>query len=580
MNRVNRAGRAGEVPRRRVYFILLAFTVFMGSIGVKLVSYQVLRGADLGLSARQAHARDEPVPARRGVTYDSTGAVLASTIQSDRVFAIVERVEDDQEFARALAGPLALAPAEIVARLREGREKRQAWVQLKRHLSPAASDQIRALGLEAVVLDPEPRRVYPNGDFASHLLGFANWDMTGAYGVEGAYDAELGGKPGHLVAERDVHGNVITVGRSRFDPPVNGYDAVLTINAAIQRTVEQQLDAAIKSQQAAGGTAIVMDVRTGAILALAGRPSFDPNRFEQFDLDVFSNPAISALYEPGSTFKVLTMATGLETGAVSTNTVFYDKPGYLVIDNKTIRNASGAVYGKETMSEVLQHSSNLGAAFIAERVGSEAFYAKLREFGLGQATGVDLQGEEEGLVLWDTAPDWRPINLTTNAFGQGITVTPLQMLTAVSAVVNGGRLMRPYVVQELRQDGRVVRRNEPQVVRQVVSPQVSRAVVEMMTDVVDNVSFPYVGVPGYAVGSKSGTAQIPAPGGGYIEGDVTIGSMIGIGPAEDPRFAVFVKIDRPQKDPWGVHVAGPPVRAVLRDLFTLYAIPPSRRVKD
>ena len=173
-----------------------------------------------------------------------------------------------------------------------------------------------------------------------------------------------------------------------------------------------------------------------------------------------------------------------------------------------------------------------------------------------------------------------PINLTTNAFGQGITVTPLQMLTAVCAVVNGGRLMRPYVVQELRQDGRVVRRNEPQVVRQVVSPQVSRAVVEMMTDVVDNVSYPYVGVPGYAVGSKSGTAQIPAPGGGYIGGDVTIGSMIGIGPAEDPRFAVLVKIDRPQEDPWGVHVAGPPVREILRDLFTLYAIPPTRRVKD
>jgi cell division protein FtsI/penicillin-binding protein 2 len=577
MNRVNRAGRAGGIPRRRVYFILLAFAVFMGSIGAKLVSYQVLRGADLGLSARQAHARDEPVPARRGVIYDSAGAALASTIQSDRVFAILERVADDQEFARALAGPLAMAPAEIVALLREGREKRQAWVQLKRHLSPAASDQVRALGLEAVVLDPEPRRVYPNGDFASQLLGFANWDLAGAYGVEGAYDAEIGGQPGHLVAERDVHGNVITVGGSRFDPPVNGYDAVLTINSAIQRSAEQQLEAVIKAQRAAGGTAIVMDVKTGAILALANRPSFDPNRFEQFDLDVFSDPAISALYEPGSTFKVLTMAIGLETGAVNTNTLFYDKPGYLVIDNKTIRNANDAVYGKETMSEILQHSSNLGAAFIAGRVGSETFYAKLREFGLGEVTGVDLQGEEEGLVLWDSAPDWRPINLTTNAFGQGITVTPLQMLTAVSAVVNGGRLMRPYVVQELRQDGRVVRRNEPQVVRQVISPQVSRAVVDMMTDVVDNVSYPYVGVPGYAVGSKSGTAQIPAAGGGYEPDDQTIGSLIGIGPSENPRFAVMVKIDRPKQDPLGGHIAGPPVRNILLDLFTLYGIPPTRK---
>jgi cell division protein FtsI/penicillin-binding protein 2 len=402
--------------------------------------------------------------------------------------------------------------------------------------------------------------------------------MAGAYGVEGAYNDDIGGKPGHVVAERDVHGNIITVGQSRYDPPVEGLDATLTINAALQRSAERQLEAAIKAQDAAGGTAIVMDVRTGAILALASRPTFDPNHFEQFDLGDFNNPAISALYEPGSTFKVLTMAIGLETGAVNTSTVFTDKTGYLEIDRHRITNANGAVFGKETMSEILQHSSNLGAAWVAGRVGPDAFYAKLREFGLGQPTGVDLQGEESGIVLWGDAPDWRPINLTTNAFGQGITVTPLQMLSAVCAVVNGGKLMRPYVVQELRRDGQVVRRNEPQVVRQVVSPAVSRALVGMMTEVVDNVSFPYVGVPGYAIGSKSGTAQIPAPGGGYLGDDVTIGSMIGIGPSENPRFAVLVKIDRPRKDPWGVHVAGPPVRALLQDLFALYAIPPTRRV--
>lgn len=566
-----------QTPRRRILIVLVTLMFFMGTIGARLVWYQVFDRAALSASAKEEHAWNEPVPARRGTIYDSTGQVLATTIQSDRVFAIVDQIRDDTAIADALAGPLGLSATEILATLADGRARKQGWVQVARHLTPDQSTAVRALNLTGVVLDPEPRRVYPNGDFASHLLGFANWDMQGSYGVEGAYNDEIGGKPGQIVAERDVHGNVIAVGHSKFDPPVNGMDAVLTINSAIQRSAEQQLDAALKSQNAAGGTAIVMDVNTGAILAMVGRPSFDPNHFEKYDLASFNNPAIANLYEPGSTFKILTMSIGLQTGAVNTSTIFSDTPGYLKIDKYTITNANGAVWGHETMSQILQHSSNLGAAYIANRVGPTAFYAKLRDFGIGQPTGVDLQGEEAGIVRWPSAADWRPISLTTNAFGQGISVTPLQMVVAAAAVVNGGKLMRPYVVQELRQDGQVVKRNEPTVIRQVISPQVSRAVVGMMTDVVDNVSYPYVGVPGYAIGTKSGTSQIPAPGGGYLGDNVTIGSMLAIGPSENPRFVTLLTVDRAQKDPWGVHVAGPPVRQIMMDLFTYYAIPPTRR---
>jgi cell division protein FtsI/penicillin-binding protein 2 len=340
----------------------------------------------------------------------------------------------------------------------------------------------------------------------------------------------------------------------------------------------------LREQSAVSGTVMVMDVQTGAILALANRPSFDPNNFQQFDVNVFSNAAVSSLYEPGSTMKVLTMAIGLETGAITPNSIFYDAPGYLLIDKGDgtggkykITNLYGAAYGQETMSEILQHSSNLGSAWIARTTGADRFYAKLRDFGIGTPTGIDLPGEEAGLVNWPDNPDWRPINLSTNAYGQGITLTPIQMLSAVAAVVNGGKLMRPYVVQDLRQDGQIVQTNQPQVVRQVISPQVSREVVGMMTDVVDNVSYPWVGLPGYAVGSKSGTAQIPAPGGGYEPDDQTIGSLIGIGPTDNPRFAVLVKIDRPKQDPLGGHIAGPPVRNLLLDLFTLYGIPPTRK---
>lgn len=582
-----------EIPRRRVYLILVVFVVFMGSIGTRLVSFQVLRGAALGQEALDERLGDRAVPARRGTITDRAGLVLASTIPMDRLEIDLSHMTDaegemtdaqDGGLALALAGPLGMDPNVIAARLRDTREAGGKWLSLKRRLSPAQSEQVRALKLpcmekqsRCLYLTPEPQRVYPNGDFAAQILGFANWDLDGNYGVEQQYNGEIGGDPGRVRAEYDVAGNVIAIGQHELKPAIDGLDATLTIDASVQRLAERQLDQVIRDQSATGGSVIVMDVQTGAILAMANRPSFDPNGFSGFDPATFSNPAVNALYEPGSTMKVLTMAAGLETGAITPKSIFRDAPGYLVIDRYTIKNLYGASYGQETMTEILQHSSNLGSAWIARETGVDNFYAKLRDFGIGTPTGIDLPGEEAGIVNWPSNPDWRPINLSTNAYGQGITVTPIQMLTAVAAVVNGGQLMRPYVVKELRQGGQTVRTIEPQVVRQVVSPQVSKQVVGMMTDVVDNVSYQYVGVPGYAIGSKSGTAQIPAVGGGYEPDDHTIGSLIGVGPADNPRFAVLVKIDRPKKDPLGGHIAGPPTRDILLDLFTLYGIPPTRK---
>lgn len=574
-----------EIPRRRVYLVLAAFVFFMGSIGVRLVTFQVLRGAALGQEALDERLGDRQVPARRGTISDRNGMILASTIPADRLEVDLTQLTpaEDDGLAMALAGPLGMNPKDIADRFRAVRADDGVWIVLKRRLTPTQSEQIRALKVpcmqdesRCLYLTPEPQRVYPNGDFAAQLLGFANWDLVGTYGVEQAYNKEIGGTPGRVLAEYDVAGNVIAVGRHELEPPVDGLDMTLTIDNSVQRLAEEQLEQVIRAQSAVGGTIIVMDVQTGAILALANRPSFDPNAFQQFGVEVYNNPAVSSLYEPGSTMKVLTMAIGLETGAVTPNTIFRDAPGYLEIDKYKITNLYGAVYGTETMSEILQHSSNLGSAWVARQTGPDLFYGKLRDFGIGAPTGIDLPGEEAGIVNWPDNPDWRPINLSTNAFGQGITVTPMQMLAAVAACVNGGKLMRPYIVQDLRENGQVVRTNEPQVIRQVISPEVSREVVSMMTDVVDNVSYPWVGLPGYAVGSKSGTAQIPAPG-GYEPDDQVIGSLIGIGPSENPRFAVLVKIDRPKADPLGGHIAGPPVRDILLDLFTLYGIPPTRQ---
>jgi cell division protein FtsI/penicillin-binding protein 2 len=575
-----------EIPRRRIILVLVAFLVFMGAIGWRLVSFQILRGADLSEEALDERFGDRVVPAQRGTIYDRNGMILASTIPSDRLEVDLAQVKasEDDSLARVLAGPLMMSPSAILDILREARANESVWVPVKGRLSPEQSQQIRDLKLWCMDDDtpclyfrPEPKRVYPNDDFASQLIGFTNWQLEGEYGVEASYDESIGGTPGRVRAEYDVFGNLIAIGEHTLDAPIDGLDVTLTIDSAVQRLAEQQLEEAIRTNGAAGGSVIVMDVQSGAIVALANRPSFDPNTYGDYDFAVFNNPAVSGLYEPGSTMKVITMAIGLETGAVNANTIFYDKPGYIEIDRYKITNLNGVSYGQETMSEILQHSSNLGSVFVADRVGADRYYDKLRDFGIGSPTGIDLPGEVAGIVNWSENPQWRPINLSTNAYGQGITVTPIQMVAAVAACVNGGRLMKPYVVSELRQDGQVVRRNDPTVVRQVLRPEVSRQIVGMMTDVVDNVSYPYVGIPGYAVGSKSGTAQIPAAGGGYEPDDQTIGSLIGIGPSESPRFVVLVKIDRPKNERLGSVTSGPPTRQILLELFTLYAIPPTRR---
>lgn len=575
-----------EIPRRRILLVLTVFLVFMGAIGWRLVSFQLLRGADLSAEAHEERFGDRVVPARRGTIVDRNGMILASTIPADRLEVDLTRVgpAEDEILARALAGPLAMSPSAILDKLRGARDAGLNWVQVKTRLAPEQSRQVRELKLwcmegdaPCLYLRPEPKRVYPNGDFAAQLLGFANWQLRGEYGVEAFYDGEIGGQPGRVQAEYDVFGNLLAIGQHDLEPSVDGLDVTLTIDAAVQRMAERQLQAALRLNGATGGTVIVMDVQTGAIVAMVNRPSFDPNTYGDYGFSVFGNPAVSGLYEPGSTMKVITMAIGLETGAVNTRSIFHDAPGYTMIDRYKITNLYGTAYGQETMSQILQHSSNLGSAYIAHQTGAERYYQKLREFGIGAPTGIDLPSEESGIVNWPENPEWRPINLTTNAFGQGITVTPIQMITAMAACVNGGKLMKPYVVKELRQNGRVVRQNQPTVVRQVISPQVSTAIVGMMTDVVDNVSFPYVGVPGYAVGSKSGTAQIPAAGGGYEPDDQAIGSLVGIGPSENPRFAVLVKIDRPKDARLGSETSGPPVRQILLELFTLYALPPTRR---
>lgn len=559
--------------RRRGLAILAAFGFFVCLIMARVIQVQVVNSAELSGKASAERMVVDTVPARRGDILDSRGTLLATDLPSARIWAIIPNIEDRQRTAELLS-PLIDMPVETI--LEKLSTPDVEWLLLATQIEPEAVEAIEALDLEGILLEPEPMRFYPNGEFAAHLLGFTNAEHEGNYGVEGALDETIGGEPGALIAERDGAGNVIALTQSHWDPPEDGSDIVLTIDSSVQLLIERVLRETITKQRASGGTIIVQDPKTGAILGMASWPVYDPNNYEQVDdISVFANPAVQEIYEPGSTFKSIVMAIGLDDGVVTPDSTFDDAPGYREVPgHPPITNNNGHVYGIQTMTEVLVRSSNLGAIYVAEKIGAERLFQRLTQFGIGKATGIELQGEERGIVGKPWESDWSETLFFTTAFGQGIAITPLQIVNAYSAIVNGGHLMEPYIVaEERRPDGTVIT-HEPEVIRDVIKEETSAQMREMLHQVVEQRYEAYPQVPGYNIGAKTGTAQVPSPEGGYVE-DTTIASIVGFGPVEDPQFVVLVKIDEPRETPWGETAAGPALGEILSELFLLYGIEPT-----
>jgi len=372
---------------------------------------------------------------------------------------------------------------------------------------------------------------------------------------------------------------------ARVLPPQDGANLQLTIDPFIQQIAERELQQAVQEQQADGGTIIVLDPRTGAILAMTSWPFFDPNRWQEYPPEVYGrNPAIGTVYEPGSTFKIITAAAALSSGVVTTTTTV-DDTGWLVRYGQPLRNFDATPRGPLTLAGMLYYSSNVAALQFNELVGPESYYRTLTRFGFGQPTGVDLAGEESGIVNFYGSSGYNPLTFLINAYGQGISVTPLQLVQAAAAIANDGVMMRPYVVQQVCR-GKECVRTEPQVVGKPIEASIAQAVREMMVDAANHYApviwGPRTGswrdqwlVPGYRVGAKTGTASIPLPGGGY-DPSYTIGSVLGIAPVDEPRFVVLVKIDRPKKDTLGVLTAIPVYYNLVDQLLRYAHIPPDR----
>ncbi len=569
----------GVISGWRIVSLFCVFTLVTSAIGWRLVSFQVVGSERLQSQGRDFRIQEQTLLPRRGLIRDRGGLVLATNIPSTDIYVTPKKLTDRDRvgLAQELSAILTIPLDTVYARVNNTNVE---WSLVARQLDDATVTAIKARfppkDHPELIYQEVPKRTYPNGPFLSPLLGFTNASGAGVYGVEGRYNDLVGGEPGTLVAETDVARQPLAFGQQQYRAPVEGADLSLTIDAAIQRMAEDELARTVSEQGAIGGTILVMDPNTGAILASASAPSYDPNTYNRADPQSYLNPAVSATYEPGSTFKIFTMASGLQTGGITPQTTLIDN-GFAKVETDTIYNLDHTAWGPETMEQVLERSSNVGASYIARRTGKENFYGMLRQFGMGQKTGVDLDGEEIGIVRWPDNPTtiWHPIDLYTNSFGQGLTVTPLQMVTAASAIANGGTLYTPYVVGRVERHGDLVQDRQPQPVRQVIRPEVAATVRQMMTEAEHNALASKVNLPGYDIAAKTGTAQIPDPKTGTYDPNKTIASIISFFPAEKPLFTVLVKIDQPKKNSLGGDVAAPALGRLAGQLLRYAGVPPA-----
>lgn len=529
----------------------------------------------------------------RGIAADEQGVSADPT-----------QVEDTAVVASLLA-PILDEPVGLLEETLRRRTIR--YLVLKRKVPPDVSRAIADLRaqrhLTGVGLVSEHWRFYPEGTLAANVVGFVNREGRGQYGIEEAYDdpqrdLSLRGVDGSILIDRDPHGRQIAVGDEVLTPARDGDDVVLTIDRVVQRKMEEILAETVQSARGEKGTLLVMDPFTGRVIAMASYPTFDPNHYEDAMAKVaegpdrgtfvnkvgslaYANVAVDIPYEPGSVIKVLTMAAGIDAGEIQPDTVTYDRTGFIEVNNFIVRNSSLKAEGRMTMTNVLERSSNLGAAYVSRKLGRSLSYKYLQDFGFGQLTDIQFTSEHPG---WLKEPQtWAEIDLVTASFGQGFSSTPIQVATAVGSIANGGRLMRPTIIDRIdhaARDGRPgdVEIIEPEVVRQVVSPETAAKVTGMMVSVIDHGVAPKAKVPGYIVAGKTGTSQIAREdGAGYEKGPgSTVATLAGFAPADKPKVVVYIRIDRPLADYWGSTIAAPAWSRTVSWLMQYYSIEKQR----
>lgn len=567
----------------RIGLVKGAMVVAFALVLFRLCALQVFSSSYYsGLAAQQHQSSYELMP-KRGVIYvhdpKSQDGIFPVAVNKTvyTVYANGKDIEDIKAASLIAADVLKLDLKEVEEKLSK---KSDPYIPLAKQVSDEVMNTIKSSGIKGFGFEPHRIRYYPEGNVLSQVVGFVNINdddvPVGKYGIEGWWNKELSGKSGFLSMERDPLGRLIGTTDRTVQPADNGVGVVLTIDRAIQYVACDKLQKAMEKHQADSGSVVIMNPKTGAVLAMCNAPTFDPNDFSEVeDLNVFNNTAAFTPYEPGSIFKAVTLAAAVDAGVVTPETTYEDL-GFINIGPFTIRNSDGKANGVQTMTDVLEKSLNTGTIFAAQQLGPDLFRDYVEKFGFGKEVGLELQSEAAGNVssLSKKGEIWS----ATGSYGQGITVTALQMAAAYSAIANEGRYMKPYIVDELRMpDGGVVK-TEPKMLRQVISKKAAELTKGMLVTVVEDGHGKKAGVEGYYVAGKTGTAQIAnSKTGGYETGaGSTVGSFTGFAPVDDPAFVMIVKIDRPKDVAFAESSAAPLFGEIAEFLLHYLQIPPSR----
>jgi cell division protein FtsI/penicillin-binding protein 2 len=546
--------------RRRSEAVFLSFLIFLILCISRLFFIQFFRSSYLADIARKQHSLFVELEPLRGTIYDTNLKVQAINISADSLYASPNEIRDKDKEAiiRQLAPILKVDDAYLRDRL----YRKKSFIWLARKITPEQSQAIKGLNIKGLGFLKESRRSFPNSYLASHVIGFAGLDNAGLEGTELYYDRYLKGEAGWALFLRDARQKKLDLWE-KMVLPKDGYDVVLTIDEVVQYIAERELDKAFKAHHAKGASIVVMDPHTGAILALANRPTFDLNNYASVTKDQMRDRAICDLFEPGSVFKIVTVSAALEEKKVNEEDKFFCENGAYQVATHTLHDHRP--HGWLTFREVIEQSSNIGTTKVAQALGGGLVYRYIKLFGFGSKLGIDLPGETEGMAKEPRL--WSKISIAAIPIGQEVGVTVLQLASAISVIANGGQLMRPYLVQEIRdRRGETIKKFSPSMIRKVLSLDTAGRVKKILTGVIEEGTGKLAMLQGFSAAGKTGTAQKLEPNGAYSHNKF-IASFIGFAPAEDPVIAIAVTVDEPHPYYFGGVVAAPVFKNVASDVI-------------
>jgi cell division protein FtsI (penicillin-binding protein 3) len=560
----------------RIFGVFAILFLCFPLLFLRITQLQLLKKDELSRLAAKQHQSVITFNPKRGTIYDVKGNTLAESIDVDSVYVRPPDVKNPSQTAKKLAHILKLDKRTLIKKLKA----KKSFIWIKRKVTPKQASRIKEAGLKGIHFVKESRRFYPqrfhpHSHLAAHLVGFVGIDSEGLEGIEAKYDTALSGNTKRLILGKDAFGREIITEVPIPGKSLENYNIYLTIDANIQYIVDMELKRAVEGKGAKKGMAVVMDPMSGKILAIANHPSFNPNRFWDYPPETWRNRVVTDVFEPGSIFKVFLASAALQEKAVKRRDIFFCENGSYTLSGKTIRDVKK--YGWLSLEHIIKYSSNIGAAKIGERVGRERFYHFIRRFGFGRKTGIDLPGEPNGILR--DPKTWSKVALGNIAFGQGIAVTSIQLVTAISAIANGGNLLRPYVVDRIVDSkGEVVRQSNPTIIRRILSKETAERVTAILKGTVkEGGTGTKAALPYHEVAGKTGTAQkVDSLVGGYYE-DRFVSSFVGYVPSNQPRLAILVVIDEPRGIPYGGTVAGPVFKNIAQRSLQYLNVPPTRR---